>query len=98
LSIGSHLKAQFWADRLQLSRSPINRAFSLLEEKGVVRREQFRGYFLAKEIPDLLENFLSELGLSKQDTISTVYYQMMTGSKDCWTMNFPKNRSRNAIT
>lgn len=45
---GSHLPAQKLADLLRVSRSPINDALSLLHEKGVVRREPNRGYFVAQ--------------------------------------------------
>ena len=46
LSEGAHLPAQWLADRLRVSRSPINEALGVLHDKGVVRREPNRGYFL----------------------------------------------------
>jgi DNA-binding GntR family transcriptional regulator len=51
LAVGSHLPAQWLADRLRVSRSPVNEALSLLESRGVVRREPNRGYFLATTTP-----------------------------------------------
>jgi DNA-binding GntR family transcriptional regulator len=47
LQVGSHLPAQMLADRLRLSRSPINQALGALHEKGILTREANRGYFLA---------------------------------------------------
>jgi DNA-binding GntR family transcriptional regulator len=47
LAVGSHLPAQWLADRLRVSRSPVNEALDLLQSRGIVRREPNRGYFLA---------------------------------------------------
>lgn len=46
LSPGAHLSAQKLADRLRLSRSPVNDALVLLERHGIVARQPNRGYFL----------------------------------------------------
>jgi DNA-binding GntR family transcriptional regulator len=43
LEAGAHLPAQKLADRLRVSRSPVNDALSLLHEKGIVTRERDRG-------------------------------------------------------
>jgi DNA-binding GntR family transcriptional regulator len=51
---GAHLPAQWLADRLRVSRSPVNEALELLESQGVVRREPNRGYFLAIDAPATL--------------------------------------------
>lgn len=51
LAVGSHLPAQWLADRLRVSRSPVNEALALLQSRGVVRREPNRGYFLASAVP-----------------------------------------------
>lgn len=48
--VGSHLPAQKLANRLQVSRSPINHALQFLHQKGVVHREPNRGYYVAKKI------------------------------------------------
>ena len=42
-----HISAQKLADAFNVSRSPINDALALLADKGVVRHEPRRGYFLA---------------------------------------------------
>ena len=51
LAVGSHLPAQWLADRLRVSRSPVNEALGLLQSRGIVRREPNRGYFLAAATP-----------------------------------------------
>jgi len=43
LAVGSHLPAQWLADRLLVSRSPVNEALGLLQSRGIVRREPNRG-------------------------------------------------------
>ena len=51
LPVGAHLPAQWLADRLRVSRSPVNEALELLKSQGIVRREPNRGYFLASAAP-----------------------------------------------
>jgi DNA-binding GntR family transcriptional regulator len=51
LPVGAHLPAQWLADRLRVSRSPVNEALELLKSQGIVRREPNRGYFLATATP-----------------------------------------------
>ncbi|MDF3938443.1 GntR family transcriptional regulator, partial [Achromobacter denitrificans] len=46
---GAHLTAQKLADRLRLSRSPVNDALGILEQHGVVTRKPNRGYFLSRD-------------------------------------------------
>lgn len=50
LEVGSHLPAQLLADRLQVSRTPINEALALLHQRGLLERQKNRGYFLAKSL------------------------------------------------
>ncbi|WP_134676815.1 GntR family transcriptional regulator [Ectopseudomonas khazarica] len=47
--IGTHLAAQKIADRLNVSRSPVNDALQVLCETGFVVRLKNRGYFLAQD-------------------------------------------------
>lgn len=47
--VGTHLAAQKIADRLNVSRSPVNDALQLLCETGFVVRQKNRGYFLAQD-------------------------------------------------
>ena len=49
---GSHLPAQMLADRLRVSRSPVNEALRQLADKGLVARMPNRGYFVAPDAPD----------------------------------------------
>lgn len=51
LDVGSHLPAQWLADRLRVSRTPVNDALALLHSHGLLERQKNRGYFLA-EPPD----------------------------------------------
>ena len=74
--IGTHLRAQALADRLRVSRSPVNEALQLLEDKGVVLRERNRGYFLSKATADISPELLHEVGVSEADASSMAYFQM----------------------
>jgi DNA-binding GntR family transcriptional regulator len=73
---GSHLPAQMLADRLRLSRSPINEALGLLHEKGLLNREHNRGFFLAKPLDRPSEELARELGLDDTDTTTSIYFQL----------------------
>ena len=44
---GDHLPLQMLADNFRVSRAPIMSALQKLEERGIVRAEPNRGYFLA---------------------------------------------------
>lgn len=74
--VGSHLPAQLLADRLKVSRQPINDALSLLHEKGVLTREKNRGYFLARRIHEPLSQVVDKLGLAESDAITSVYFRI----------------------
>jgi DNA-binding GntR family transcriptional regulator len=74
--VGSHLPAQLLADRLRVSRQPINDALSLLHEKGMLTREKNRGYFLAREIHEPLAQVVDKLGLTESDVVTTVYFRI----------------------
>lgn len=72
LSVGAHLPAQMLADRLQVSRQPINDALKVLADKGILQREPNRGYFLAREIEDLG----SDLDLAQSDLVTATYFRI----------------------
>jgi DNA-binding GntR family transcriptional regulator len=74
--VGSHLPAQLLADRLKVSRQPINDALSLLQEKGVLTREKNRGYFLARRMNEPLSQVVDKLGLAESDVITSVYFRI----------------------
>ena len=76
LAPGTHLPAQMLADRLRVSRSPVNQALGLLHEKGVVHREPNRGYFLATEIEGPAAQFAEELGLNDGPSAGAAYFRI----------------------
>ncbi|MCG5072141.1 GntR family transcriptional regulator [Paraburkholderia tagetis] len=76
LEAGAHLPAQMLADRLRVSRSPVNEALALLHDKGVLRREKNRGFFVARPLVEALSDVVEELGLGETDLITSVYFQI----------------------
>ncbi len=76
LAAGAHMKAQWLADRLQVSRSPVNEALAKLEAKGLVRRETNRGYFLQQPVADA-EQLRRKLGLAAPaDAVAQAYFRI----------------------
>lgn len=76
LEEGAHLKAQWLADQLRVSRSPVNEALGLLHDKGLVRREPNRGYFLQQPVADL-DKVLRKLGLAAaSDPVTDAYFRI----------------------
>jgi DNA-binding GntR family transcriptional regulator len=73
---GSHLKAQMLADRLRVSRSPINDALQFLEQKGVLSRKANRGYFLRLDLEDLTSTELQEIDPSEENLSSATYFRI----------------------
>jgi DNA-binding GntR family transcriptional regulator len=73
---GAHLPAQLLADRLRMSRSPVNDALSLLAEKGVLMRQPNRGYFLVKPIESEARALAGQLGLEESDVVTDVYFRI----------------------
>ncbi|MFX1803076.1 GntR family transcriptional regulator [Paraburkholderia sp. A1RO-5] len=76
LETGAHLPAQMLADRLRVSRSPVNEALALLHEKGVLTREKNRGFFLARPVVEPLSDVVGELGLAETSVLTSVYFQI----------------------
>jgi DNA-binding GntR family transcriptional regulator len=76
MEVGSHLPAQMLADRLRVSRSPVNEALAFLHEKGVLRRERNRGFFLAQPVVERLSDVVGQLGLPESDLVTRVYFQI----------------------
>ncbi|WP_233835495.1 GntR family transcriptional regulator [Paraburkholderia sp. ZP32-5] len=101
LQAGSHLPAQMLADRLRVSRSPVNEALALLHEKGMLTREKNRGFFVAKPVVEPLAEVVGELGLDETDPVTRVYFQiaddLLTGKL---SNEFPEQliRSRYSLT
>lgn len=73
---GAHLPAQLLADRLRVSRSPVNEALSLLAEKGVLTRQPNRGYFLVEPIGDGARALVERLGLDESNVVTDVYFRI----------------------
>lgn len=76
MTVGSHLPAQLLADRLRVSRSPINEALGILAEKGVLKREANRGYFLATPVEVPTQTLVEQLGIAETNVVSDVYFRI----------------------
>lgn len=74
--VGTHLPAQMLADRLRVSRQPVNTALALLHEKGLVTRERNKGYFVARTFTAPLSEIVSKLGLDEHDAVTSVYFRI----------------------
>ncbi len=73
LQEGAHLRAQQIADRLRLSRSPVNDALGILEQHGVVARKPNRGYFLLRDF-DVAGEAPTDIAPPSADDIVTQTY------------------------
>ncbi len=76
LSPGTHLPAQMLADRLRVSRSPINEALVYLHEQGLLRRERNRGFFVDEGVNRPAAEIDRQLGLAGQDAATRLYFQV----------------------
>ncbi|WP_347555422.1 GntR family transcriptional regulator [Robbsia sp. KACC 23696] len=76
MAVGSHLPAQLIADRLRVSRSPVNDALAFLHDKGVLTRQRNRGFFLAQPVDAPLDQIVDQLGLSESDAVTSVYFRI----------------------
>src|SRR6185295_6571141 len=76
MAAGAHLPAQMLADRLRVSRSPVNEALEVLCEKGIVVRERHRGYFVARPITVSAMRSAGKLGLDENDAVTAAYFQI----------------------
>lgn len=92
--VGSHLPAQMLADRLRVSRQPVNDALALLQEKGLVTRERNRGYFVARPVTEPLSDIVSSLGLAEPDVVTSVYFQI---AEDLLKKELPQEFSEQLI-
>ena len=75
LPVGAHLAAQKLADKLQVSRSPVNEALRSLEASGLVKRSANRGYFLAQDLANLanVADWVGDTG-EQQDVVTQAYF------------------------
>jgi DNA-binding GntR family transcriptional regulator len=74
LFVGALLPAQWLADRLNVSRTPINDALAFLHDKGVLQREKNRGYFVARTVDVANPSVRKRLGLMQQDETARAYF------------------------
>ncbi len=72
LAAGTHVPAQILADRFSVSRSPINDALRLLADKGVLRHEPNRGFFVS----DAPVRSAAALGLAGRTDLGRVYFRI----------------------
>ncbi|KAF1019372.1 MAG: hypothetical protein GAK30_03156 [Paracidovorax wautersii] len=73
---GAHLAAQGLADRLRVSRQPVNEALQLLEEHGVARRERNRGFFLALAHDQIPAHLLEAAEGRDGDSTEAIYFRI----------------------
>jgi len=76
VAVGSHLAAQNLADRLGVSRSPVNDALRLLQAKGLLTREPNRGYFVAQPVATEVSRLRDELARDEPDVVTRSYFQL----------------------
>lgn len=76
LPIGAHLAAQKIADRLRVSRSPVNDALVLLSERGVVARQPNRGYFLAQDPAAIDPGLQKRAEWAEVDVVTDAYFKI----------------------
>ena len=99
LEVGTHLPSQMLADRLKVSRSPVNQALAYLHNRGIVKRERNRGYFVARPIRGSLRQAVSRLGLNQVDIVTDVYFgSRRIDCEVCFPTNSRKQCSRIATT
>ncbi|OCZ78009.1 GntR family transcriptional regulator [Achromobacter xylosoxidans] len=76
LTGGAHLSAQKLADRLRLSRSPVNDALGLLEARGIVARKPNRGYFLQLDHEVLAPTCADLAPPAADDVVTQSYFRL----------------------
>lgn len=68
--VGTHLPAQMLADRLGVSRQPVNDALGRLCEQGILQREPNRGYFLARKPSQPVP------AIAEHDAVTAAYFRI----------------------
>lgn len=76
LTGGTHLTAQTLADRLRLSRSPVNEALDILAQHGIVARKPNRGYFLLQDFNALAAATAELVPPSVDDIVTQCYFRL----------------------
>ncbi|WP_369878613.1 MULTISPECIES: GntR family transcriptional regulator [Herbaspirillum] len=73
---GTHLPAQLLADRLRVSRQPINTALAMLHEKGLLTRERNKGYFVGEGFSQGVSDIMQALGIEETTVTTAVYFRI----------------------
>lgn len=73
---GTHLPAQMLADRLRVSRQPINTALAMLHEKGLLTRERNKGYFVGEGFSQGVSDIMQTLGIEETTATTAVYFRI----------------------
>jgi DNA-binding GntR family transcriptional regulator len=81
--VGQHLPAQLLADRLRVSRQPVNTTLAFLHEKQYLTRERNRGYFIAAPFNEPLSDIVNHLGLTETDAITSAYFRIADDLLKC---------------
>lgn len=74
LKSGAHLPAQWLADQLKVSRTPVNEALAFLHKQGVLQREKNRGYFVVEVVDAADPVVRKKLGLEQADVTTQAYF------------------------
>ncbi|WP_420889498.1 GntR family transcriptional regulator [Herbaspirillum frisingense] len=73
---GTHLPAQLLADRLRVSRQPINTALAMLHEKGLLTRQRNKGYFVGEGFSQGVSDIMQALGIEETTVTTAVYFRI----------------------
>lgn len=73
---GDHLAAQVYADKLRVSRSPINELFEQLALAGILEHKKNRGYFLCRELAKIPKSLYRNLRETQGHDLGQIYFQI----------------------
>lgn len=76
IAVGQHLPAQLLAEKLRVSRSPINAALRKLQAQGILTHKKNRGYFLARLPTGQETQMLTALQDGASSSIEQAYFQI----------------------
>ncbi|MCX2731459.1 FCD domain-containing protein [Saccharopolyspora sp. NFXS83] len=79
LDRGTHVREQWAADSLGISRSPVRKALAYLAELGLVSQEPNRGYFLNRSSSELAHVDLSAGSNAEEDAYFRIGDEYLTG-------------------
>jgi DNA-binding GntR family transcriptional regulator len=76
LKVGDHVTAQGLADRLAVSRTPVNVALGELHGMGLLERRPNRGYFIALPVAEARAGLQAQLQETAVDVVSNTYFRL----------------------